>query len=208
SCSGEVPPTMSCGLEVRFQPQSPGAKSATLALVESSGTVEVSLSGTGRTGTLSVEAPNFPLTVVGRSESTQVTVDNADAGTHVDSVEIAGPDASSFSIDNGNCAGNTFGPGNTCGVGLRFSPSSAGQKTAQLVITSDASNTPLIVPLSGVGAEGPRLSVDPQQALLGDVAIGSSVEQTFTLTNTGDYPLGVQGAFVVSGTPLMFPVTG
>ena len=44
------------------------------------------------------------------------------------------------------------------------------------------------------------------QELLGEVPLGDSVQHTFTLTNTGDYPLGVQQTFLVSGTPLMFPV--
>jgi hypothetical protein len=60
-----------------------------------------------------------------------------------------------------------------------------------------------VVSLTGTGAQGPRLSVDSVQALLGDVSVGSSLAHTFTLTNTGDYPLGLQD-FMVSGTPLMF----
>jgi hypothetical protein len=205
SC-GDVEPTFSCEVSVQFQPQAPGVKSATLVLADSSGTVEVPLSGTGTTGTLSASPLDFSTVIDGESRSEQVSVFNSDAATHIAGVEITGPDASSFSIDYGNCAGNTFYANNSCGVGVRFSPNSPGAKSAQLILTSDASNTPLVVALSGVGAEGPRLSVDPQQALLGNVAIGSTVEQTFTVSNTGDYPLGVQGGFVVSGTPLMFPI--
>ncbi len=207
SC-GTVEPTFSCEVSVQFQPQTPGAKSATLVLTDSTGTVEVALSGTGTTGTLSASPLDFSMVIDGDSRSEQVSIFNSDAATHIDGVEITGPDASSFSIDYGNCAGNTFYANNSCGVGIRFSPSSPGAKSAQLLVTSDAANTPLVVALSGVGAEGPRLSVDPQQALLGNVALGSSLEQTFTVSNTGDYPLAVQGGFVVSGTPLMFPIVG
>jgi hypothetical protein len=203
---GGLESTFSCEVIVQFQPQTPGAKSATLVLADGSGTVEVALSGTGTTGTLSASPLDFSAVIDGESRSEQVSVFNSDAATHINGVEITGPDASSFNIDYGNCAGNTFFANNSCGVGVRFSPNSPGAKSAQLVITSDASNTPLVVELSGVGAEGPRLSVDPQQALLGDVAIGSTVEQTFTVSNAGDYPLAVQGGFVVSGTPLMFPI--
>lgn len=203
---GTVEPAFSCELSVQFQPQSPGSKSATLVVLDSTGAVEVALSGTGTTGTLSATPLDFFTIIDGESRSEQVTVGNLNAGTHITGVEITGPDASSFSIDWNNCAESTLPANTNCGVSVRFSPNSPGAKSAQLVIASDASNTPLVVPLSGTGAEGPRLSVDPQQALLGDVAVGSSLEQTFTVSNSGDYPLAVQGGFVVSGTPLMFPI--
>ena len=132
--------------------------------------------------------------------------DSANAGTRVEAVSITGPGASSFSVQYGNCEHNLMAPNNTCDEGIRFQPVSPGPQHAQLVITSDSSSSPLVIPLEGEGLLGPKISMSSKQALLGEVLIGSSTWQTFTLTNSGDYPLGVQQAFLVSGTPLMFPV--
>lgn len=54
SCPGAVlSPGTSCSVQVTFQPTSVGAKSASLELTDDTGTVDVPLSGTGITGTLS-----------------------------------------------------------------------------------------------------------------------------------------------------------
>ena len=98
-------------------------------------------------------------------------------------------------------------PNNTCGMAIRFQPDSPGPKHAELVISNDGSGGTLSIPLEGEGREGPRFSPSTSQALLGDVPLGSSRAQTFTITNTGDYPLYIQQSFLVSGTPLMFPRT-
>lgn len=129
-------------------------------------------------------------------------LNGSEAAVNVKAVEITGSDAGDFSVAGNGC-GNVE-PTFACEVSVQFQPQTPGAKSATLVLT-DSSGT-VEVALSGTGAEGPRLSVNPQQALLGNVAVGSSLEQTFTVSNTGDYPLAVQGGFVVSGTPLMFPI--
>jgi hypothetical protein len=209
-CTGKTQSSgWTCEVRVNFLHRSSGAKHATLELLETSGPVEVALLGTGVTGTLSAEPTplSFPATVDGHGgETKQVTVANANASTYVASVEIAGPDASSFSLAYGSCPQDNLSQNNTCEEGVRFSPTSPGEKGADLVVSSDATNSTFIIPVSGSGASGPHLSLDSDQALLGEVLVGSTMTHTFTATNTGDYPLEIQGAFVVSGTPSMFPI--
>ncbi len=143
-----------------------------------------------------------------QNESEELTILNDPNGgsTQIESVSISGPDASAFSIQWGNCEHDQLGPGNTCNMSIRFQPLSPGPQQAQLTIASDSSSSPLVVALEGTGLYGPRIAVNGDQTLLGEVALGSSVNHTIALTNTGDYPLEVQQAFRVSGTPLMFPV--
>ncbi len=208
-----------CSLEVEFQPGTSGAKAATLEIPAGESPVEVALAGTGTTGSLSSSpgALHFgpiPYTRPGaheegeQNENEQLNVTaSPDAGVQTESVSIVGPDASSFSIQYGNCAYNLLAPNNTCSVGIRFQPDSPGTKHAELLILNDGNSGPLSIPLEGEGREGPHFSASTTQALLGDVPLGGSRAQTFTITNTGDYPLYIQQSFLVSGTPLMFPRT-
>jgi hypothetical protein len=180
-CTGEILYTgWNCEVGVSFLHQAPGEKHATLELQETSGLVEVALSGTGLTGTLSAEPTplSFPLTVDGRGgETEQVTISNANAGTHVEAVEIVGPDAASFSVAYGNCAHDNLSQNNTCDENVHFSPTSPGKKTAEMIVTSDATNSSFVIPLSGSGANGPQLSLSSDQARL---AKCSSAPQSHT----------------------------
>lgn len=216
-CSGgELENGKSCSLEIAFHPAGhPEAQAATLEVLTAEGPVEVPLSGSAITGTLSASPPSFspiPFTAPGSHnegenfETEQLNIQNsANASTQVLSTSITGPDASSFSIQ-WNCNGTVIGASNSCGMGVRFQPTSPGPKSATLEIVSDSATSPLLVPLSGEGLHGPHMSLNTSQALLGAVALGSSVEQIFDVSNTGDYPLFIQRTFLVTGTPLMFPI--
>ncbi len=206
-----------CSIEVGFESLGvAGARTASLVLQTSEGPIEVALSGTAATGTLSASPSTLsfsgiPFTAPGShneseyNETEGFQIENSvNASTRVEAASITGPDASSFSIQ-WNCEGIVLNPGNSCGMGIRFQPTSPGPKTASLVIDND-SGTPLVVPLQGVGLHGPQLNIDSVQALLGAVPLGSSARHTFNLSNGGDYPLFIQRAFLVTGTPLMFPI--
>ena len=214
--SGTLSPEVgSCAVEVAFAPQADGAQSGTLELVDTEGTVEVPLSGEGITGTLTSQQNPLSFAAIpytaafreGQNETEQATIqDTGSAGTEVGEVSIQGPDASSFDVQYGNCEHALLHLGTPAAWEPSSSRPSPGPKHAQLVITSDSAAGPLIVPLEGEGLLGPKISMSSYQELLGNIELGDSVQRTFTLTNTGDYPLGVQQAFLVSGTPLMFPV--
>jgi hypothetical protein len=79
------------------------------------------------------------------------------------SIAITGPNASDFSPMN-NCQ-NTVPRGVTCGVFITFTPPAVGVRTATMTVTSaNATNSPLVVPLSGMGTTTlytPVLSVRP-----------------------------------------------
>jgi trimeric autotransporter adhesin len=216
-CSGvQLENGKACSIEVRFDARGvPGSRSATLELATSEGAVEVPLSASAITGTLSASPSSLsfagiPFTAPGshnegeNTETESFNIENsANASTRIEATSITGPDASSFSVQ-WNCEGVTLGTSNSCGMGVRFQPTSPGPKSASLVIAND-SGTPLVVPLEGVGLNGPQLSIDGIQALLGSVPLGSSARHTFNLANTGDYPLFIERDFIVTGTPLMFP---
>jgi hypothetical protein len=223
SCTGNfVGAGENCSLEVVFKPGARGAYTATLVLLtldESAGEVsaEVPISASAATGTPSPSASqltfspipyNPPQSFEGENnESESLNIQNSsDFGTQLQSVSITGPDASDFAVEWGNCENDEMGPSNSCGMGIRFRPSATGVRTASLVVQSDSPAGPIVVPLSGEGLHGPQMTLDTTQALLGNVALGHSAQHTFTVTNTGDYLLYIQRSFLVTGTPLMFPV--
>jgi hypothetical protein len=216
-CTGNtIPDGGSCHVNVLFGPlSSPGPKSATLELTDNTGTVDVPLTGTGFSGTLSLNQTSldFGSQVIqgnnnGGSAQQSVTVATGpDFGVRVTNVQIIGADASSFSVQGNGCQGFTLGSNNTCQIYIQFQPLSAGSKQAQLEIDNDGTVSPLFVSLSGVGLNGPALSVSPKQAIFGNVLLGSSTSQAFTLTNVGDAPLQLQELFVASGSPQVFPMS-
>ncbi|MEA2141090.1 MAG: hypothetical protein QOC91_1189 [Solirubrobacteraceae bacterium] len=214
-CSAQVVEAQqSCSVDVTFLAQR-GPHSAALELLTGEGPITVALSAEGITGTLSASpdplsfAP-LPYTPPGSfegqyNENESVNVSNSQAGTQIESISISGPDASSFSVQWSNCEHTLLGAGNSCGVSVGFAASSPGLKQASLVLDSD-SGTPLVVALQAQALNGPRIAVDALQALLGDVPLGSSAQHTIAISNSGDYPLVIQQAFRISGTPLMFPI--
>lgn len=208
----------SCHLNVLFGPlSSPGLKNATLQLVDSTGTVFVPLSGTGGSGTLSVNQSSLDLgsQVVpnnnnnnGGSQQQSVTVATGrDFGVRVSNIQINGPDASSFSVQGNGCQGYSLGSNTTCQIYIQFQPTSAGPQQAQLEIDNDGTVSPLFVSLSGVGLDGPALTVSPAQAIFANTRLGSSTSRTFTLSNVGDAPLQFQELFIASGSPQVFPMS-
>ena len=217
-CSGEtIAPGDSCRVNILFGPlSSPGPKIATLELTDTTGTVDVPLTGTGFSGTLSVNESSldFGSQVVpnnnngGGSQQLAVTVAaGADFGVRVTSVQINGLDASSFSVQGNACQGFTLSSKSTCQIFVQFQPASAGPKSAQLEIDNDGTASPLFVSLSGIGLNGPALSVSPQQAIFGNIPLGSSTSQLFTLRDVGDAPLQFQELFIASGSPQVFPIS-
>ncbi len=202
-----------CTVQVSFVPSAIGEVTASLELDDDTGTLDVPLSGNGITGTLTAN-PN-PLDFQSEAyydggEQQGITItDSNDAGTLATAGTITGPDASMFYIANGqNCVEQLYQPGNQCGINIGFNPPNyAGSFNADLEVASDSQSGTLTIPLSATTLNGPEPVLTPAQLSFGDVAVGKSESKTVTLSNEGDAPMQIQEAFVVSGTPLAFPIT-
>lgn len=208
-----LPPSGSCSVQVTFHAASAGAKMASLELTDDSGTLDVPLTGTGITGTLTA-SPNplnfTPQPYYNGGQQQGINIENSnDAGTQATSGTITGPDASRFYIAYGeNCTNQQYGPGNGCGMGVGFNPPNGpGTFHAQLEISSDSLSSPLIIPLNATALNGPHAVIGPLQTDFGYLAIGKSASQTVTVSNDGDAPMQIQQAFMVTGTPSVFPIT-
>jgi photosystem II stability/assembly factor-like uncharacterized protein len=70
-------------------------------------------------------------------------------------LSIEGPDASEFSIQDGNCTCHTIPPSETCTIEVVFSPTSAGAKSANLSIPLNDPAAPVLnVFLTGISIKG------------------------------------------------------
>ncbi|MFC6873728.1 malectin domain-containing carbohydrate-binding protein [Halobellus marinus] len=100
---------------------------------------------------------DFGSVIVGDTETKTVTVtnlgDDGDSDITLEGLSVSGDDA--FSA--GAPSQTTLAPGESAGIPLTFSPSSADSLSASLDISHSGSNSPLTVNLSGEGAS----SVDP-----------------------------------------------
>jgi len=86
---------------------------------------------------------------IGRTETVLFTIQNAgDAGLEIESPSITGSDAPYFTITDDLCSGTTLLPKETCTLEIAFAPNTPGAKSADLEISSNDPDPPiLVVPL-------------------------------------------------------------
>ena len=140
-------------IAVTFQPADSGAKRAALVVTSTSGgSVSVPLSGAG-TGGLSVSPTSIDFGTVtpGSSASAAITITNTDATGVVltPPFSITGPNAAEFGA--GAPAATTIDGGASTTMPVAFQPTSAGVKSASLLITTSTGTTRTVA-LAGVGA--------------------------------------------------------
>jgi hypothetical protein len=107
--------------------------------------------------------------------------------------------AGDFVLANNGCAA-TLAAGASCTTGIVFRPSTTGNETSTLTLTStSAGATPAVIPLSGTGIPPGSIVAIPTVLGFGTVTAGQSgPAQTVTLENTGASALpGLQ--FTVAG---------
>lgn len=104
----------------------------------------------------------------------------------------------------------TINPGSTFNFTVAFAPTVSGSVSGSLTLVSNATNSPITVPLSGTGGTA-LLSASPTQINFGNVTLSTSSSQTVTLTNTGTFNVTVSQASVTgtgfSITGLQLPLT-
>jgi|GEM_PF-1992579 len=117
------------------------------------------------------------------------------ATLHLGEIELNDSGVAEFSFDASDC-GADLEPGEECTVEVEFFPSGPGTATATLEIGQDGGPAAL-VELSGEGlvVDG---SLSPSTYDFGDVFVGEeSAAGQFTVENSGDAPLHVDGAALV-----------
>ncbi|ESP88850.1 choice-of-anchor D domain-containing protein [Candidatus Halobonum tyrrellensis] len=141
---------------------------------------------------------------VGGSTTLNVTVENdGNAPLSVTDTEIAGPNASAFTVTN---APATVAPGGNGTVTVEFAPTSVGSQRATLSVAHNASGSPLTVGLSGTGVGTASVRV-PATRAFGNVSVGETATRNVSVENTGTAPLSVAEVGVAGADAEAFTVT-
>jgi hypothetical protein len=120
-----------------------------------------------------------------------VTLTNAgDAALAITSIEITGDFAQT------NTCGSAVAAGANCTIDVTFTPTVAGARIGTITVTDDATGSPRVVPLGGIGV-APSVFLSRSGLSFSNQGIGiTSAPQTVTLTNTGNAPLTVNSVAV------------
>jgi hypothetical protein len=163
------------------------------------GRMVLNVSATAPAITITPSSLVFPDEVVGGTSAVQTVVyqNNTTVKIGVSGVSFEPTNTTDFVIESQGCTGG-MGPGQNCSISIAFTPTAGGLRTAQLVINDDATGSPRIVPLSGIGvAPEPNVCLSTTNLVFGNVSTGTvSVAKNVTITNCGT---AVLSNIVVSG---------
>jgi hypothetical protein len=203
----------SFNIVVRFEPQTAGAKSATLQIIcddPDESTKNINLQGEGCEAadiTVDPSSWNFGQVDVGGFSDITIVVSNAGCQIlNVTGTSIVGSNPTQFSVVSG---GGPFSlaKGQIRNIVVRFSPTAGGVKNAGLQIASnDPDEGGLIITLSGTGCSLQDIAITPATWSYGVVDVGESQEKTFVVSNGGCQDLEVTGTSLIGADPSQFSI--
>ena len=147
-----------CSVNFNFTPSALGIRLASLQFTDT-GAGSPQLVGLAGTGIATSKVLSIvPMAIsVGPSnvgiplDSSKVFIKNTGTATVTfTGISIGGPNAADFTLQAGACTGS-LSPLSACLTGVTFTPSTASTETATLQIQSDATGSPQILNLTGIG---------------------------------------------------------
>jgi sugar lactone lactonase YvrE len=222
---GSLAAGATCVLPISFQPAATGTVYGTLTLTDNNlnaagpayATQSIALSGAAPVATISATMLAFgPQQVQSASALQQVTLTNTgSAALTISSIAVAGTNSSAFVFPNP--CGASLAPGANCAITGHLTPAAAGPMAATLSIADNASGSPQMIGLSGLGVYPVTIAVTPSalnvttaQAFTVTVAVGgANGEPTPTgsiVLTSGTYTLGT--AALVSGSATINIIPG
>jgi Abnormal spindle-like microcephaly-assoc'd, ASPM-SPD-2-Hydin len=148
-------------LMAAFAPASAGSQSGSITIVNNatSSPLVVSLSGTGVAATYQLSSSSASMSFgnvnVGSSATQNISVTNTgNSNVNISSITASG---AGFSETGGS--NETLTPNQSTNISVTFKPSAAGNASGNIIVTSNAQNSPLTIPLSGSGVQSAPPSV-------------------------------------------------
>jgi len=192
TCSTIVPGA-SCTLTVSFTPQI-GTAATRVSSIEISSNAStslefISLAGVSTPSTIGISPASlsFGTVLVGASSTLPLQISNTGTTAATFGAITATGD---YYLSTTTCPmpGLTLAPGTSCTVQVVFMPTQSGTRTGTLSVATSASTLPLMVPLTGIGAQS-HLQISPSSLNFGSIALGAPAILSLTLTNTGATPI-------------------
>lgn len=213
--SGIIPANGTQTVEVTFSPTAAASYNGTVTVAsdKTSGTSTIIVSGTGTpvpAPEIAVEQPTGTSLVSGNGttdfggiiagESTAKTFTVFNTGTaplNGLAVTIDGANSGDFSANTSGMSA-TLAPGESTAFAITFAGTAPGSRTASLYIASNDSNeNPFNIGLNGFVTS--RILGLTGSLAFRNVPVGSSVQRTFAITNTGNSPLNVSSISYPAG---------
>jgi hypothetical protein len=200
--AGVLAANSSCNITVTFNPTSVGVKPMVIT-ASANGAVATGLSAqlTGITGegraavagtvNISPRFHNYGFTVSGASGPIQTfTVTNNTAAT-VNNVQFSVTPATDFTIDDSvtPCIGTNLTAGNSCNFQVRFTPVTAGQKSAVVTATTSGGNDSATL-FGNAGQPADLALTGGDSAAFGPIVVGLDDFRSFDFTNQGEQNTG------------------
>ncbi|HXJ91937.1 MAG TPA: choice-of-anchor D domain-containing protein [Terriglobia bacterium] len=212
NCGSSLNAGANCTISATFAPLAAGSLAATVTVTDNGpgSPHSVTLSGTGTAtpaATLSTGSFSFASQAVGTSSSAQTVTltNNGNATLAISGIAMGGANPTAF-VQSKTC-GSTLSAGANCTISVKFAPSGPGSKTATVVVTDNAPNSPQSITLTGT-ATGPLASLSPASIAFGNQAVNStSAAKTVTLTNTGNTAMTISGIAIAGTNPHHFKET-
>jgi iron transport multicopper oxidase len=189
SPSRSLPTKLNGGDEIQvpvtFSPSGTGPRGGTLTANTSRGEVQFSMTGSGQAVGPKLEASptvlSFGGTTLGGSVSGTATFRNVGGST----VTINGVHAPSgpFTAEGLPKKGESIAPGKAINVPITFKPSELGSFESSVLLETNGGSEQ--VRLTASAATPGVLSISPEAADFGSVAVGSEATRSFTVANTG-----------------------
>ncbi len=181
---------------VRFRPTQPGSFGCTL----NAGGCSASIYGNGGLNPVCSVSPtvlDFGSVEEGSFADRTFSIQNTGGGTLSGTVSAS---CTGYSLPSGG-GSYTLGAGQSRTVTVRFTPPASGTFTCSVATGSDCAG----VAATGTGTAAAVCGVSPASLSFGTVAVGSSVDKTFTITNQGG---GTLSGSVTSACPDFQIVSG
>jgi Abnormal spindle-like microcephaly-assoc'd, ASPM-SPD-2-Hydin/Protein of unknown function (DUF1573) len=208
-----VAPGETTAISIKFTPNAPGVFNATAAVTSSAATTptNVQLSGTGVAEAQLTPNPTseaFGSIMVGVQQSQTVILTNSTAASiNISQAAVSG---AGFQL-SGITTPLTLSASQSTTFTVTFAPSSPGNASGSVTITSNAPNPSLVIALSGTAIAPGALGPNPPSLSFGNVQVGANQVLPDTITNTGGSSVtisqvAISGAgFTLSG--ITAPVT-
>ena len=147
-------------LQLYFKPVSNGAQSGTLTVnvASPSASKAINISGTGVAATRTISVTPSSLNFGGESLGVnhQLTVSLKNTGNSAVTVSSIGVSNSNFST-GGGISGATLAAGQTAILDVIFTPTTTAAHSGTVNISSNASNSPAAIAVTGTGVSGPHI---------------------------------------------------